>query len=130
MAINAIPPVPQSSVPIPGTGSVERAPATPESSSSPAVKTSVTIQDVSTPAIKGDQDLNSEVTKTIEALDLMMELRGRSVQFERDESVGKDVIKVVDDQTGEVIRQMPAEELLNFMRNLTKMLGNFLDERV
>ena len=60
----------------------------------------------------------------------MMELRGRSVQFERDESVGKDVIKVVDDQTGEVIRQMPAEELLNFMRNLTKMLGNFLDERV
>jgi flagellar protein FlaG len=130
MAINAIPPVPQSSVPIPGTGSVERAPATPEPSSSPSGKSSAAIQGVSTPAIKGDQDLNSEVTKTIEALDLMMELRGRSVQFERDESVGKDVIKVVDDQTGEVIRQMPAEELLNFMRNLTKMLGNFLDERV
>jgi len=25
---------------------------------------------------------------------------------------------------------MPTEELLGFMRNLTKMLGNFLDERV
>ena len=60
----------------------------------------------------------------------MMELRGRSVQFERDEGAGKDVIKVVDEKTGEIIRQMPTEELLSFMRNLTKMLGSFLDEKV
>ena len=62
--------------------------------------------------------------------DLMMDVRERSVQFERDHAAGKDVIKIVDDETGEVIRQMPPEELLSFMRNLTKMLGNFLDERV
>jgi flagellar protein FlaG len=60
----------------------------------------------------------------------MMEIRDRSVQFIKDDSSGADVIKVVDDSTGEVIRQMPSEELLGFMRNLTKMLGNFLDERV
>jgi uncharacterized FlaG/YvyC family protein len=52
------------------------------------------------------------------------------VEWERDETSGTNIIRVVDDRTGEVIRQMPPDELLNFMRNLTKMLGNFIDEKV
>jgi uncharacterized FlaG/YvyC family protein len=38
------------------------------------------------------------------------------------------VVKVVDANSGDVIRQMPAEELLSFMRNLTRMLGTFIDK--
>ena len=128
MSIDAVSSVPQSTVPIPGTGSVERAPAKPAPSSSPSDKASEVVQ--STSVIPTNQTSDSEVSKAIEAIDLMMDLRSRSVTFERDESAGKDVIKVVDDETGEIIRQMPPEELLTFMRNLTKMLGNFLDERV
>ena len=128
MSIDAVSSVPQSTVPIPGTGSVERAPAKPAPSSSPSDKASEVVQ--STSVIATNQTSDSEVSKAIEAIDLMMDLRSRSVTFERDESAGKDVIKVVDDETGEIIRQMPPEELLTFMRNLTKMLGNFLDERV
>ena len=128
MSIDAVSSVPQSTVPIPGTGSVERAPAKPAPSSSPSDKASEVVQ--STSVIATNQTSDSEVSKAIEAIDLMMDLRSRSVTFERDESAGKDVIKVVDDETGEIIRQMPPEELLTLMRNLTKMLGNFLDERV
>tara|TARA_Y100001934_G_scaffold255976_1_gene323543 strand:+ start:607 stop:993 length:387 start_codon:yes stop_codon:yes gene_type:complete len=128
MSIDAVSSVPQSTVPIPGTGSVERAPAKPAPSSSPSDKASEVVQ--STSVIPTNQTSDSEVSKAIEAIDLMMDLRSRSVTFERDESAGKDVIKVIDDETGEIIRQMPPEELLSFMRNLTKMLGNFLDERV
>ena len=128
MSTDAVSSVPQSTVPIPGTGSVERAPAKPAPSSSPSDKASEVVQ--STSVIPTNQTSDSEVSKAIEAIDLMMDLRSRSVTFERDESAGKDVIKVVDDETGEIIRQMPPEELLTFMRNLTKMLGNFLDERV
>ena len=128
MSIDAVSSVPQSTVPIPGTGSVERAPAKPAPSSSPSDKASEVVQRTS--VIPTNQTSDSEVSKAIEAIDLMMDLRSRSVTFERDESAGKDVIKVIDDETGEIIRQMPPEELLSFMRNLTKMLGNFLDERV
>ena len=128
MSTDAVSSVPQSTVPIPGTGSVERAPAKPAPSSSPSDKASEVVQ--STSVIPTNQTSDSEVSKAIEAIDLMMDLRSRSVTFERDESAGKDVIKVIDDATGEIIRQMPPEELLSFMRNLTKMLGNFLDERV
>jgi uncharacterized FlaG/YvyC family protein len=38
------------------------------------------------------------------------------------------VVKVVDANSGDVIRQMPAEELLSFMRNLTRMVGTFIDQ--
>jgi uncharacterized FlaG/YvyC family protein len=51
------------------------------------------------------------------------------VSFTRDQVTGTDVVKVIDDKTGDTIRQMPSEELLTFMRNLTRMLGTFIDEK-
>ena len=128
MAIESLPPVPQGSVPMNGTDSVQRALATPEPSliqPTPIQSTTKTDQTLD-PAIDIEQELN----EAIKTLDIMMEIRQRSVQFEIDETSGTNIIRVIDDRTGEVIRQMPPDELLNFMRNLTKMLGNFLDEKV
>jgi flagellar protein FlaG len=128
MAIESLPPVPQGSVPMNGTDSVQRALAKPEPSliqPTPIQSTTKTDRTLD-PAIDIEQELN----EAIKTLDIMMEIRQRSVQFERDETSGTNIIRVIDDRTGEVIRQMPPDELLNFMRNLTKMLGNFLDEKV
>ena len=128
MAIESLPPVPQGSVPMNGTDSVQRALAKPEPSliqPTPIQSTTKTERTLD-PAIDVEQELN----EAIKTLDIMMEIRQRSVQFERDETSGTNIIRVIDDRTGEVIRQMPPDELLNFMRNLTKMLGNFLDEKV
>ena len=69
-----------------------------------------------------------EISKAIEQVQVMMDLRNRSVSISQDSESGKEVIKVKNEQTGEVIRQMPAEELLAFMRNLTRMLGTFFDK--
>ena len=66
-----------------------------------------------------------EIGKAIEQVQVMMDLRNRSVSFSQDTVSGREVIQVKNEQTGEVIRQMPAEELLAFMRNLTRMLGTF-----
>ena len=129
MPIETTPTVPQAPVPIKGTGSVERALAKPEPSFIPPVSPSVG-ENSTRPADQGPKDIEREIGKAINTVEIMMELRERSVKFERDETTGSDIIKIVDDRTGEVIRQMPPQELLNFMRNLTKMLGNFLDERV
>ena len=128
MAIESLPPVPQGSVPMNGTDSVQRALAKPAPSliqPTPIQSTTKTDRTLD-PAIDIEQELN----EAIKTLDIMMEIRQRSVQFERDETSGTNIIRVIDDRTGEVIRQMPPDELLNFMRNLTKMLGNFLDEKV
>ena len=129
MPIETTLPVPQAPVPTPGTGSVERALAKPEPSFIPPVSPSGT-DNTTRPTDQDPKDIEREIDKAIDTVEIMMELRERSVQFERDETTGTEIIKIVDDRTGEVIRQMPPQELLNFMRNLTKMLGNFLDERV
>ena len=128
MAIESLPPVPQGSVPMNGTDSVQRALAKPEPSliqPTPIQSTTKTDRTLD-PAIDIEQELN----EAIKTLDIMMEIRQRSVQFERDETSGTNIIRVIDDRTGEVIRQMPPDELLNFMGNLSKMLGIFLDEKV
>ena len=128
MAIESLPPVPQGSVPMNGTDSVQRALATPEPSliqPTPIQSTTKTDR-----TLDSAIDIEQELNEAIKTLDIMMEIRQRSVQFERDETSGTNIIRVIDDKTGEVIRQMPPDELLNFMRNLTKMLGNFLDEKV
>jgi flagellar protein FlaG len=70
----------------------------------------------------------TELDKSIEQIQVMMDLRQRSVQFITDNESGRSVVKVVDGNSGDVIRQMPAEELLSFMRNLTRMMGTFIDK--
>ena len=69
-----------------------------------------------------------EIGKAIEQVQVMMDLRNRSVSFSQDTVSGREVIQVKNEQTGEAIRQLPAEELLAFMRNLTRMLGTFCDK--
>lgn len=70
----------------------------------------------------------TELDRSIEQIQVMMDLRQRSVQFTTDNESGTNVVKVVDGESGDVIRQMPAEELLSFMRNLTRMMGTFIDK--
>ena len=70
----------------------------------------------------------TELDNSIEQIQVMMDLRQRSVQFTTDNESGTNVVKVVDGKSGDVIRQMPAEELLSFMRNLTRMMGTFIDK--
>ncbi len=69
-----------------------------------------------------------ELAKSLEQIQVMMDLRNRAVEFTTDEVSGAQVVKVLDTNSGDVIRQMPAEELLSFMRNLTRMLGTFIDK--
>jgi flagellar protein FlaG len=70
-----------------------------------------------------------EIQKAIEQVQVMMEVRDRSISFRQDKETGTDVIKIMDDKTGDVIRQMPSDELLTFMKNLTRMLGALVDEK-
>ena len=69
-----------------------------------------------------------ELASSLEQIQVMMDLRNRAVEFTSDDVSGTQVVKVVDANSGDVIRQMPAEELLSFMRNLTRMLGTFIDK--
>jgi flagellar protein FlaG len=50
-----------------------------------------------------------------------------SVRFENDEQNKELVISLVDSDSGEVIRQIPPEELLGISEKLTDLRGSLLD---
>ncbi len=47
-----------------------------------------------------------------------------------DPETGKNLIKVVDRKTGEVIREIPPEEVVRLAARIEKMIGIFLDRSV
>lgn len=50
-----------------------------------------------------------------------------SVRFEMDKDVQNVVIKLVDSESGELIRQIPAEELLGLSKKLRELRGMMVD---
>jgi flagellar protein FlaG len=61
--------------------------------------------------------------------DFMGEMN-RSLQFKVDEDSGRDVIKVLDKDSGEVIKQYPSEEVLNLVSKLSESAGILIDQTV
>ena len=50
-----------------------------------------------------------------------------SVRFENDSEAGEMVVKVVDRETDEVIREIPPEELRNLAEKIQDLRGNLVD---
>jgi flagellar protein FlaG len=65
------------------------------------------------------QKLVVEIKKQVQNLQ-------RSLQFSVDEESGATVVKVVDSQTKEVIRQIPAEEMMTMASRLRSAAGGLL----
>lgn len=52
-----------------------------------------------------------------------------SVRFEKGEESPDLVVKIFDNETQEVIRQIPAEEVLNFKASFADLVGNLLNTK-
>ena len=52
-----------------------------------------------------------------------------SVRFEKDDQMDETVVKIFDNKTQEIIRQFPAEELLNFKATFAELVGNLVNTR-
>jgi len=64
-----------------------------------------------------------ELASAVDRLNVMMSKQNRDVHFSVDSSTGKDVVRVTDQNTGALVRQLPSTETLNFIRNLDTMMG-------
>ncbi len=54
---------------------------------------------------------------------------GRELRYEVDEDLNQVVIKILDGDSGEVVRQIPAEELVRLAKVLEWAAGQLLDRR-
>lgn len=61
---------------------------------------------------------------------IFVETMNNSLQFSIDDDSGRTVVKVVDKQTDEVLRQIPSEEMLDIARALGKLKGLLVEQKV
>jgi flagellar protein FlaG len=80
------------------------------------------------PATKVDIDRQptispGELADKIERLNKELTSRNQAVAFSSDATTGRDIVRVTNRITGELIRQMPTAEALKAMQNIDQMMG-------
>lgn len=82
-------------------------------------------------ATQQQQPLEREqLEKVAQQLQDFMGEMNRSLQFKVDEDSGRDVIKVLDKATGDVIKQYPSEEVLSLVSKLSETAGLLIDQTI
>lgn len=76
-----------------------------------------------------DEQLAAIQDRVVE-INSYMQNMNRSLQFSVDDQSGDTVIRVIDSETDELIRQIPAEELLVVRSSLEEYRGMLLEMRV
>ncbi len=91
---------------------------------------STTVVDVKTVdenALKQDsnQKLSLDAVKeAVKSGNTMLQSASSSLSFEIDSATKQVVVKIVDSKTGELVRQIPTVEMLDFMRRMKELEGN------
>jgi flagellar protein FlaG len=73
------------------------------------------------------QDLHAAVKAAAAQIDSYLKSVGREVEFRVDEETGTTVVTVRATATGDVIRQIPNEEVLQLARRFSAGTGSLLD---
>jgi flagellar protein FlaG len=71
-----------------------------------------------------------EILKNLDEINNQLKSMNRSIRFSIDESVKDIVVKIVDKDSGEVIRQIPPDEVLRLREHFKEMVGLILEKTV
>ena len=68
-----------------------------------------------------------QVETAVNQVNAALEIRSIGIQFEIDKDTDKVIVKVIDRNSGEVIRQVPNEEVVRIARVMGEMSGLLVD---
>lgn len=66
---------------------------------------------------------NQQVQDAVKQMEQAVQAKASALQFSVDDSSGKTVVRVVDQHTGDVIRQIPSEEVLKIAQSIEQFQG-------
>jgi flagellar protein FlaG len=72
---------------------------------------------------------NKQLEKVAQQLQDFVGELNRNLEFSVDKDSGRDVIKVFDRDTGDLIKQFPSEEVLSLVSKLSEMVGGLVDAK-
>ena len=77
-----------------------------------------------------DEEVQNEIIqKTIEDLNKKMDMLNSQLRIEIDKDTGIKVVKIVDDETKEVIRQIPPDVILKIAKYIDEVTGLLFNEK-
>jgi len=79
--------------------------------------------------LEASQPSREVVAKAAEQLQSFVQSMGRNLSFSVDEVSGYNVVRVVNPDTGELIRQLPSEELLKISRDFQRLNNALVSQR-
>lgn len=77
-----------------------------------------------------EKDLSADAKQVVEEVNKIVEKFNSRVSFSVDPDTKKTMILVRDKETGEVIRQIPAKEMLDLMKKMEEIAGIIYSGRV
>lgn len=69
----------------------------------------------------------AELKEAVESLNQSLQTIRRELRFSVDDDTGRMIVRVINADTDEVVRQIPSEQLLNAVRHLQEHAGLLLD---
>ena len=80
--------------------------------------------------IKTAEATSTQLNSALAEINQTLKLASIGVQFEFDKEANTMVTKVMDVESGEVIRQMPSEEVVRFSKALGRLQGLLVSQKV
>lgn len=71
-----------------------------------------------------------EVQKDLDVINSQLRSMNRSIQFSIDKGTHDIIVKVVDKESGEVIRQLPPESIIKLRERMADIAGLIVEENV
>lgn len=72
----------------------------------------------------------AQLDKVAQQLQDFVSEMNRGLEFTVDKDSGRDVIKVIDKSSGDLVKQYPSEEVLTLVAKLSDSVGGFVDAKV
>ena len=69
------------------------------------------------------------VEKALETTNAALQSANNSLRFQMDKALNHPIVSVVDENSGEVLRQFPSEEMVRVSRNIDSLRGVIFDQR-
>jgi flagellar protein FlaG len=109
----------------PGTATLPAAPVLQGGAPQPAARVSAAVSE----PVPQQQPQPAQVQQAVETLKQLVEAKApNSLAFSIDDSTGKTIVRITDAKTGEMVRQIPSEEMLEIARSLDRMQGMLLQK--
>ncbi len=95
----------------------------------PASNQEVVANQGKVPQLNSASDSKQQVEAAVKAVKEFIQPMASNLEFNTDEDTGRTVIRITDSSSGELIRQIPSEEILEIAKALDRLQGLLVKQK-